>query len=56
MLVRQCDRCGKSLQKKPYWQFEQRHYTDKGGYNIGLDVDLCDDCYKKFEKFMENKD
>lgn len=56
MLVRQCDRCKKDLIKESYWKFDKVHYKPKGGFDWDDSFDLCENCYKKLQKFLEEGD
>ena len=56
MLVRQCDRCGNPLKKQPRWRLEPTSFTASDISSIYNEIDLCEDCYKKFEKFMNDGD
>ena len=56
MLVRHCNRCDKIIKNETYWSFDSRHYSKNGGYDCTREFDLCEECQKKLEKFLANKE
>ena len=60
MLASKCDRCGKYYERRPF------NYTKVGEYSLSVkkrsqsgttyetDCDLCDDCQKAIQRFMQS--
>lgn len=63
MKVRKCDRCGKYFDNIPFYKkdgarimkVEVRYLPSYSEVMECHDIDLCEDCLKKFIEFMENK-
>lgn len=62
MKVYKCDRCGKIYKQKHLLEKDKSVifnvailYAHKGEARQYYNLDLCEDCLKKFIEFMENK-
>ena len=56
MLVRHCNRCDKIIKNEAQWTFEGKHYSQHGAFVCSRELDLCEECQKKLEKFLANKE
>lgn len=56
MTITRCDGCGiEQFYDDTYYQFDIRRHNENNTWTYNVDgVELCDQCYKKFQGWIKN--